>query len=249
MLDQGDKGIIPNCIESSKISLQPLEIYHNFQWSQDENIFTPPFASENEALGFLSDSENAVLCSKDESLFSSDFVQCSGVLVKNKNTELVSVIHQSVWSASASLILSLQRPDDIDVIPIAGNFGSIIKFSTVDSYHKQDPSKFYESFTSIDRTDEIRYPSKWKNLKHILGDNSKIKGISTNEVEDLFERAEESKNIIGKSRLVGDIKIPVSKTESNRWSLLYRPKENIIWVYESGSKKLFKYPGFPSKSN
>jgi hypothetical protein len=50
--------------------------------------------------------------------------------------------------------------------------------------------------------------------------------------------------VVGETSLVDEIKIPVDREPSDRWSVLYRPSENIIWIYESGTKKLFKYKGF-----
>lgn len=233
-------------IESPNIQWKPLEVYQNFQYSENENMFTPPFATKEEAFGFLSGSESTVLCSKKEPIYSENFVQCAGALVKNKKTGLVSVIHQLLWSASASLILALQRPDDLDIVTITSESRGSIGFSTVKFFHEKNPLEYYKPFASIDRTDWMKYnpDSKFNNLKHVLDDFSQIKGITTKEVEDLFKRAEQNENIVGKTRLIGDIKIPVSREESNRWSLLYRPKENVIWIYESGIKKLFKYPGF-----
>lgn len=226
--------------------LQPLEVIKDFEYSDDWNMFTPPFATEEEAYGFLSGSESTVLCSQGEPLYSRNFVQCAGALVRNRRTGLVSLIHQSTWSASASIVLALQRPDDLDVITLQGPSG-YMRFETVASEHKQPAEQYYDSFSSIDRTNPLLYPrsdSETNDLKHKFPDYSLIKGISTEEMERMFERCKEDQSV-GDTRLLGRIDLPVTREESNRWYLLYRPEENIIWVYESGTRQLFKYAGFP----
>lgn len=47
---------------------------------------------------------------------------------------------------------------------------------------------------------------------------------------------------VGRVRQVCDIRIPLDGRDG--WDLLYRPKENIIWVYEPNAKKLYKFKGF-----
>ncbi len=81
-----------------------------------------------------------------------------------------------------------------------------------------------------------------ENRTFLINDSAMI-GLPEKEVDSMISEIR-GNHSVGKTRLVGEIEIPLTKSEVNRWYLLYRPKENIIWVYESKSKKLFKYAGF-----
>lgn len=230
-----------------QVKWQPVRVYENFRYSDDQGIYTPPFASREEAWGFLSGSESVFLCSKTESLYSRGFVQCGCALIRNRNSGLVSVIHQSDWSAAAGAILAMQRPDDIDVVVMNGPIGHMA-FDTVDYFHKEKPFRAYEAFARIDRDNWMNYPesqSQWKDVRHVFGDYSRILGLSTKEVENMFFRAKKSLDCVGRAHLIGNIGIPGSVEQLDRWSLVYRPTENVIYIYVSGTKQLFRYQGFP----
>lgn len=230
-------------------SLLPLDVIENFDFNVDWNRFPPPFASEKEALGFLSGSEGKVLCTRNEPIFSHDFLQCVGALIRNRKSGLVFVIHQSEWSGAATAILSAQRQDDLDVIMMNGPKGQLTEFQTIVNKHESDPRELHRLFKGINRDDFQLYSRNDpnKNLKHVFLDRSAIKGLTTEELENLFIQAEAcDNNSIGFTNLIGTIDLPLPREVSNRWSMLYRPKENIIWIYDSGAKKLFKYAGFPN---
>ncbi len=236
-------------VEVKSNNLLPLEVIENFDFNVDWNRFPPPFASEKEALGFLSGSEGKVLCTKNESIFSQDFVQCVGALIRNRKSGLVFVIHQSEWSGAASAILCAQRQDDLDVIKINGPKGKMMEFQTITNRHNSDPKEFQQLFQKINRNDFQLYGKHDpKHLKHAFLDRSAIKGLTTEELENLFKQAVSmSEDSFGATNLIGTINIPVPREKSNRWSMLYRPAENIVWIYDSGAKKLFKYAGFPNQ--
>lgn len=240
---------IKNHSESSVI-WKPLEIYNNFNYSESFGRFTPPFASAEEARGLRSGREGTVLCTREDPIVSKEFVQCNAALIKNKNIGLISLIHQSTWLDSSKTILNLQKTDDIDVVTINGpNRG--MRFDDIQTNHCKSPND-YNGFKKIDRNNEHNYhsvPLEHKNLVHKFF-GSQIAGISTEEMDFLYKREEQNKNFQGKTNLVGNIILPISYEERNKWSLLYRPKENVIWVYalgksDGGISKLFKYQGFP----
>lgn len=228
--------------------IQPIEVIENFEFSMDRGIYSVPFASEEESWGFLSGSEGTVLCTKNEPIFSHHFVQCAGALLRNKRTGLISIIHQSAWSVAATTILTSQRSDNLDVITIRGPISQLMDFNVIKRDHEK--TRVDEVRKELDR---MNHPDPWahpetqmktNNVGHIFGDRSRIKGLSAEEIGEMFEETEGSA-VAGDTNLVGDIKLPVTRKETNRWFLLYRPEENAIWIYDSGAKKLFKYAGFP----
>ncbi len=232
--------------ENLGINRQPLAVYENFIFSESGSIFPEPFASDNEVFGFLSASESWTLCSKGEPIYSRGFVQCGGALIRNRQTRLVTLIHESLWSASADVALALQGNDDLDVITIDGPFGGI-NFKEVKDAHQRDPNELIRLIENVDIEASRKYKGgsvdKEGNV-HLFGYRSALLGLSESEVQRAVQRIKAGGNITGLTREVAKIKIPVSKSEGDRWYLLYRPKENIIWIYESGAKKLFKYKGF-----
>jgi hypothetical protein len=222
----------------------PTETVKNFAYSETSRTYPPPFATGKEAFGFLSGSENDVLVTKRDPVFSKGFVQCSGVLVRNRELGMVSIIHQSVWSDAASIILSLQRPYDLDVIRIEGHSGTILA-KTIDYFHKSEPAQFRNAFDRIDRSHYLNYPKENRDtdhLKHQFG-RSVIKGLTTEEMERMFDEAKKGK--VGRTNFLGKIIVPVPRSEIDRFSVLYRPNENVIRIFDTGSKQLFKFGGFP----
>lgn len=224
--------------------LQPLKVVNNFDYSASSNNFTPPFATESEYYSFLSGREGTVLCTRKEPICSKDFVQCSGALVRNKRTGLLSLIHQSMWSTAAETILAVQRPDDLDIILIDSPTGRAMGREVIWS-HGLEARNYRQEFSEIDRTDPLSYKDpQTRDLKHTLVDYSHIRGVSTAEMMEMFERGEE-KETAGSTSFLGEIKLPGTLDEIGRMSLLYRPAENVVWIYSEGKKQLFKYPGFP----
>ncbi len=243
-LGSGSEGLEGS--EYSGVQRQPLAVYENFYFNDSDNAYPEPFASEDEVFGLLSGSESWTLCSKGEPIYSRAFVQCGGALIRNRQTGLVTLIHESVWSDSADVALALQRNNDLDVITLHGPFGGI-NFKNVKYAHEKDPKEAIQCIEAVDKKASRKY--RGGNLDeesdvHLLGHRSALLGLQESEVQSAVDRIKAGGNTVGQTRQLADIKIPVSKSEGNRWYLLYRPNENIIWIYESGAKKLFKYKGF-----
>lgn len=227
------------------IQRQPLKIYDNFYFSDSNGVYPEPFVRKEEADGLLSGSEGWTLCSKGEPVYSHGFVQCAAALVRNKDTGLVTLIHQSTWSESADAAMALQRPDDIDVIIISGPFGGM-SLENIKYAHDKDPKGVLDSIENIDRKASRKYrggAAAKGNGVHIFRNYSALLGLSESELSEYVERLKKEKTV-GAVNQIGNIEIPVAKGGANRWYLLYRPKENVIWIYESGARKLFKYQGF-----
>ncbi len=223
---------------------QPKEVIKNFNYSIDHGIYTAPFASKAEAWAFLRGSEHVTQVSKGETILSENFVQCSGALMKNKRTGMVSLIHESLWSAAAGSILSLQRSDDLDVIIMQGPYG-MMRFSDIAGFHKGQPKYWEESVLETQRQNFLIYPKGDKNnhRRHILGDLSTIKGLTEKELKSMLDDYKTNPRQ-GATNLIGIIDLPVTKAEANRWSVVYRPKENLVRIFESGTRQLFTYRGF-----
>jgi hypothetical protein len=232
-------------LERPALNWQPMAVYENVYFNESHNAFPEPFASEAETEGFLSGSEHWTLCSKGETMYSRDFVQCGAALIRNKSTGLVTLIHESMWSESADVGLALQRADDVEVITILGPY-SYMHFDNVRYAHEKDPRDAADTIVGIDRQRSHRYRGGTgieENMAHIFLNGSALLGLSEREIAEGLSNLQLTQQV-GETQHIGRIEIPVSRNETNRWYLLYRPKENIIWIYESGTKKLFKYPGF-----
>lgn len=114
---------------------KPIDVVSGFMWDRRNRKYTAPFASEKETHGHLSGSESTTLMSRfGEPVFSMGFVQCSSALVKNRQNGIITLIHQSLWSDSASVALGLQRMDDIDVITISDQAHGIKMKNIVDTH-------------------------------------------------------------------------------------------------------------------
>lgn len=236
---------LENC-ENLGVQRQPLAVYENFYFNESDNSFPEPFASEMEVFGFLSGSESWTLCSKGEPIYSRGFVQCGGALIRNGQTGLVTLIHESLWSDSADAAMVLQRDNDLDVITLHGPFGGI-DFKEVKGAHERDPKEVIRLIEGVDKKASRKYRGgnvDEEGNVHFFGNRSALLGLSESEVQSAVQRIKAGGNTTGLTRELAKINIPVSRSEGNRWYLLYRPNENIIWIYESGAKKLFKYKGF-----
>lgn len=232
--------------ERKVVQRQPLTVYENFYFNDSDNSFPEPFASEKEVFGLLSGSESWTLCSKGEPIYSRGFVQCGGALTRNRETGLVTLMHESLWSDSADAAMALQRNNDLDVITLHGPFGGI-NFKKVKDAHERDPKEAIKFIEDVDKKASRKYRGGNVNEEsdvHLFGNRSALLGLSENEVQSAVQKIKAGGNKTGLTRELAEINIPVSKSEGNRWYLLYRPDENIIWIYESGAKKLFKYAGF-----
>ncbi len=239
--------------QENKLLLKPTGVVKNFLYDPDRNNYLSPFASEDEYHGFLSGGEHVVLCTspqKGETVVSKDAVQCSMAMIRNRRTGLVSVLHQSLWSAAAGIILGVQKHDDIDVILAEGRKG-IMNFQSLDAEHIRPPylNKYQQYFNEIDRTDWRAYPAGSERVdeKHVFGKlgsgSSIIKGITSAELQRMISESD-SGSKVGLTYPSGLIQIPVERDRMNRWSLTYRPRDNVILIYESGTNQLFTYPGF-----
>lgn len=232
-------------LEKSSLGLQPLEVIEGFKFSEDFNEFKRPFATKEESLGFLTGSESTTLCSNKDPIYSRSFVQCGAVLARNRRSGLITLIHQSMWSTSADVAVALQRSDDLDVVTVSGPFGWM-PFNKPKYAYEKNPKEAIESYKSINHEDPHLYygfSKQEKERTQIFGDHSLIKGLTAGEISKMME-IQVNTGKTGKIRQIGEISLPVSKAEGNRWYLLYRPNENVIRIYESGAKKLFKYQGF-----
>lgn len=232
------------------IKWQPLQTIKEVEFDPNWNKFPPPFASKAEHGGFLYGTEHNVLCTKrnsKEAIVSCSFVQCSGALLLNRETNLISLIHESVWSAATGAILAMQRAYPLEVITIRGPIG-MIRFSDISGFHNRLDKSYQKSFLSIDRKNPQYYrPQDKRGLmeKHAFLDYSSIRGIGVQEVTKMFEKSMNEDVPNGGTKLIGEIEIPVSEQDLNRWSLTYRAKENKIHIYESGTDQIFTYQGFP----
>ena len=212
---------------------KPIEIIDGFEWSLDAQKYTPPFASRDEVNGLLSGSEKSVLISsKGESIYSVNFSECSGALVRNRQTGIITLIHESLWSEAASAVFALQKTNDLDVITIAEPARGI-PLNRIERTHGIGVTQLLDlvgSGSDKQVSDKVR-KLNWSTLI----------GLTDLEIRDMLKVCESS-NVVGDTRHVGDIKIPLAGREG--WDLLYRPKENIIWIYEPEAKRLYKYQGF-----
>lgn len=219
-------------------SIEPVKVINDFNYSFDHNVYSPPFASEKEANSELVGSEKVVLCSKTEALFSTRFVQCVGALVRNNETGLVSVIHESLWSTAATSILALQHGQDLDVILLEDGNGNRFR-ENVRFNHENPPRGLMENVAnSVGPFLGLAPDSNFPMIR--FGDRSIIKGMSSDEAVDILSRGVTRS---GKTNFVGMIRIP---NVQNRLWLLYRPGENIIYVYDDGDHRLFQFGGFKS---
>lgn len=223
------------------IERKPLKVYENVDLI-DGYVQSEHFASKEEVRGFLSGSEGWVLCSKGESIYSHSFVQCSAALIRNRNTGLITLIHQSTWSDAADAALMLQRRDDIDVITISGPLGSM-QFKNVNYTHYKNPHETANMLEKVDVAKSREYQQSGAENKVHLMRRSALLGLSEDEVKTMSAGVLED-DTVGMANHVGKIDIPLAGGDIDRWFLLYRPQENCIWIYESKSKKLFKYRGF-----
>lgn len=212
---------------------KPIEVLNGFEWSLDTQKYTHPFASRDEVKGLLTGSEKSVLVStKGEPIYSVNFSECSGALVRNRQTGMITLIHESLWSDAASTAFALQKTNDLDVITIAEPARGI-PFKRIESTHGIDVAQLLDLIGSGNDkqiSDKVRKLS-WSTLI----------GLTDLEIKDMLKVCASSKSV-GNTRHVGDIKIPLAGRDG--WDLLYRPKENIIWIYEPTGKRLYKYKGF-----
>lgn len=232
--------------ENTGVRRTPLDVYDNFDFDSSANRFPKPFASKKEVFGPLSGSEGWTLCSKGESIYSYAFVQCGGALIRNRDTGLITLIHESTWSDAADAALALQRNNDLDVITINGPFGGM-RFKNVMYAHEKDPYQTIKNIEDVDINNSRKYRggnSGKESDVHLFGHKSALLGLSESEVRKAAQEIKGGVIAKGQTNELGEINIPVSNGEGNRWYLLYRPKENVIWIYESGVNKLFKYQGF-----
>ena len=224
---------------------EPLEVFENIDFNPSRSRYPTLFASQAEVDGFLSGSEHWTLCSSGESMYSASFVQCAGALVRNRQTGITTLIHESMWSASATVALGIQKHEDLDIITIAGPIGGM-RFKDLKYFHEKDSRETIELIDTIDDAASVRYgmyyPGK-EFLANFFWDRSKLLGLSKEDLQRSVLQLTTNPHM-GETNHIGDIRLPVSRGEANRWYLLYRPEENIIWIYESGTRKLFKYPGF-----
>ncbi len=212
---------------------KPLEIRDGFEWSLDTQKYTPPFATREEVNGLLVGSEKSVLVSsKGESIYSVNFSECSGALVRNRQSGIITLIHESLWSEAASAVFALQKTNDLDVITIAEPARGL-PFKRIERTHRIGVTQLIDIVGS---GSDMQISDKTRKLSW-----STLLGLTDLEIKDMLKVCASS-NAVGDTRHVGDIKIPLAGREG--WDLLYRPKENIIWIYEPDAKKLYKYKGF-----
>jgi hypothetical protein len=150
--------------------------------------------------------------------------------------------HQSTWSDAADAVLMLQRKDDLDVITIDGPFGTM-RFKDVAYAHYKNPTEAVSAVQNVDLEKSRKYQDGVVENKVHLMRRSALLGLSESEVARMMADVAVD-TPAGKTNQVAKIDIPLDAGQANRWYLLYRPHENIIWIYESKSKKLFKYKGF-----
>lgn len=195
--------------------------------------FAPPFTTAKEYGEALIGREHEVLVSSAQKLLISlDLVQCSVGLLRNRRTNMISLIHESEWSDAASAILSLQRSDDQDLIVVEGLLGTIL-YEDFEGNKKLPPDQFlkYRKTLSSDTTKLYR---------------SFIHGLTAEEIDGMRDRSLAS-SAVGNLNYLKKIAVPIPKGQSNRLSVLYKPANDQIYLYESGVKKVFSYKGFGSK--
>lgn len=233
-------------------SIKPLGVIENFPFSENKNQFPAPFASEEEYFGLLSGSESSTLCSMGETLVSKAFVQCAGALAKNMDTGLITLIHESMWSSSATGALALQKKHNLQFITMDGASGYMkpenIAWAHKGANERDNLSNIEETFHVVSREASTYKPYDEKIERPFIqafGDSSRIKGLSQNEIHRFLKEMQNNQIPDGTTKFLGRLALPVSKKESGRWYLTYRPTENFIYIFESGVEKLFVYPGFP----
>lgn len=227
-----------------------LDVIEGVDFNPSMNLYPAPFARREEVDGFLSGSEHWTLCSSGESIYSHSFVQCNAALIRNRQTGKIQLIHESTWSGSATVALGTQRSEDIDVITIVGPSGTIL-FRDIQYFHEKDPEETIAWIDGINESASKRFsddePGNEDRVSLFL-DSSALLGVSRADLKQATARLK-SNSIVGDTHHFGRIQIPVSRGKVNRWYLLYRPFENVIWIYESGTKQLFKYCGFETTSS
>lgn len=221
---------------------KPLEVIENVDFSEDNDRYPEPFASKEETKGFLNGSEGWTLVSHGETIYSRRFVQCGAGLVRNRRSGLVTLIHESKWSPAANTALMLQREDDLDVITIDGPYGGV-DYREIQKAHEKGREEDLRYAKRTERQRMARYKTKSGDNRGFLMEKSALIGLRESEIDDRLDRLARSE-AVGSTKLVGKIDLPIGKSEFHSWYLLYRPEENIIWIYEAKSKKLFKYKGF-----
>lgn len=228
--------------------LEPLEVVDNFEYSGDQGVYTPPFASEYEWWdALLNGSEYNALCTQgDEPIISRGFVQCGGALIRNRDTGLITLVHESQWSTAANSILSLQKKNNLDVIVMNNPIGQM-RFEKIARAHKKSLKDVNELFVkdgeehwAASTMEGGVYRSEPQN--HMLHDGSRIKGLTAEQIARMAE--ESTGDAQGETNLIGEIWLPLPDKSRMKWSLVYRPKENKILIYSHGTKQLFVYPGF-----
>jgi hypothetical protein len=232
--------------------LQPLQVVKDFPFDSNRNKYPQPFVSEKEAWDeLLNGSESTVLYSPDdETIYSRAFVQCGGALVRNRRTGAVFLIHESNWSTAAQCILEAQRKDDFDVIIMNARSGHM-KFSRIKDSHKGlgmngvsvAPKNVFlqegEEHWALSSSGGKYFSENPR--EHMVRDGSRIKGISLEELQALHEDSQRESSQ-GKSELIGKIDLPERVA---KWSLTYRPKENVIMIFAHDTNELYYYPAFP----
>lgn len=212
-------------LERPALNWQPMAVYENVYFNESNDAFPEPFASKVETMSFLSGSESWTLCSRGETIYSRNFVQCGAALIRNKSTGLVTLIHESMWSESADVGLALQRADDVEVITIRGPY-SHMQFDNVRYAHENDPHSATDAIVGIDRQRSRRFRGGTgieENKAHIFFNGSVLLGLSEREIAEGLSNLQLNKQV-GETQHIGRIEIPVSMGKSNRWYLLYRPK-------------------------
>lgn len=222
----------PDTIEAGPI--QPLEVVDNFDYSHAHERYNLPFTSKDEARGFLRGSEHEVLATKGQPLFSYDFVQCAGALIRNRETGLIFSLHESTWSDATDVVLAIQKPNNLDVITMEGAMGTML-ISDIVAVRNQPISRIEYMFEQVGGNDNVqRFRKSW------------IRGLTGVEINKMRKMSEKNPNV-GVITHLGVINLKNFGAGQGRWSMLYRPKENVVRIYDDESKKLFKFPGFDIK--
>lgn len=225
--------------------MQPIKVIEDFHYSENTGMYTPPFATEDEIWGFLSGSESTVLCTKKDTIVSRRFVQCSGALIRNRDTGLISLIHQSLWSSAAQNILTLQRAHDLDVITMQGPIG-LMRFGTIQNAHEIAQPNDRDVFVKEgDKYSGGIFAYEKHDPRHnLLRDGSFIYGLTEKEIEAMY--ADSARGKVGETNWVGSITLPGSR-ENALWTMMYRPKENVIQIYALSTNRLYFFKGFDLK--
>lgn len=199
------------------IERKPQRVFSNVEIS-DGYVQSEHFASKEEVRSLLSGSEGWTLCSKGESIYSHSFAQCSAALVRDRNTGLITLIHQSTWSDAADAALMLQRKDDLDVITVSGPFGTM-NFKNVNYAHYKNPGEAISSLKKVDLDKSRQYQEGAAENKVHLMHKSALIGLSEDEVNKMMAGVIED-NSIGTANHVGKIDLPLNKGQVDRWYML-----------------------------